>query len=432
MINRSKTLVHVFGVALALMTGCTSTQQIRLTSAPEGASVKVSADQRGPREFAVGETPVSYSFLFGQSPQYGPTMYNVEFSKPGFENKTLTIRGTERRNTLHAVLDREVVREIPQYVLIVSADRGYVLETRQVRAWIEDIEREGMAASSVVRLGDRQSVLGMSMSSDGQTLYFSLAEQIRDQQGRERTMANIRSVRAVGGGITQVTSGQWLDANPSTSPDGRFLVFNSNRITSDKPDLFRISTEKTGGIAVLRQTADGANYQPSVAKNGFLAFTFMPRYRGGAQGTRQIWSLGGDNEYPTQLRAGTMPAASPNGDMIAYIGDDQQLWVMPSSGQNPVQLTSEAINKQGKQNPSWSPDGKYIVFASDVGRDSQDVPNYDIWIIASDGTGLRQLTTNGSEDNFPLVSPDGRHIYFVSNRGFKEGIWRIPFPTTQR
>ena len=245
-------------------------------------------------------------------------------------------------------------------------------------------------------------------------------------------MANIRSVRAVGGGITQVTSGQWLDANPSTSPDGRFLVFNSNRITSDKPDLFRISTEKTGGIAVLRQTADGANYQPSVSKNGFLAFTFMPRYRGGAQGTRQIWSLGGDNEYPTQLRAGTMPAASPNGDMIAYIGDDQQLWVMPSSGQNPVQLTSEAINKQGKQNPSWSPDGKYIVFASDVGRDSQDVPNYDIWIIASDGTGLRQLTTNGSEDNFPLVSPDGRHIYFVSNRGFKEGIWRIPFPTTQR
>ncbi len=32
---------------------------------------------------------------------------------------------------------------------------------------------------------------------------------------------------------------------------------------------------------------------------------------------------------------------------------------------------------------------------------------------------------------FARVSPDQKHIYFVSNRGFKEGIWRIPFPVSE-
>ncbi len=127
-----------------------------------------------------------------------------------------------------------------------------------------------------------------------------------------------------------------------------------------------------------------------------------------------------------------MSSVSPDGAQIAFIGDDSQLWVMPVSGQNPVQLTSEALNKEGKRNPSWSADGKHILFASDVGKDSRDVANYDIWIIGADGTGLRQLTTNGSIDDYPIASPDGKYIYFVSNRGFKDGIWRIPFPQPQK
>lgn len=419
---------------LVFIASCASTKQvsIMLNSVPDHAAVKVSADQKGPRDFTIGETPVKYAFLLAESPEHGPTMYNIEFSRPGYEPKTITIKSDEQRSSIQVTLDREVVKEVPRYVLVVSAEKGYTLETRNVRAWIEDIEREGMAASSVVRLAEKQSVLGLTMSPDGRALYFSLAEPVQDAKGKEKVMANIRSVRAIGGGITQVTSGQWLDANPSCSSEGKYLLFNSNRIQSDKPDLFRIMTEKTGGIGVIRQTAEGANYQPSIASNGLIAFTFLPKYRGGMEGTRQIWTIGGENEFPTQLRAGHMPAASPDGKHIAFIGDDRQLWVMPAGGQNPVQLTVEAVNIDGKKNPTWSPDGQHIVFASDVGKDNRDVANYDIWIMKMDGTGLRQLTTNGSEDDYPVVSPDQKHIYFVSNRGFKEGIWRIPFPISPK
>lgn len=421
--------VVLAGLALA---GCTTSREITLNSMPDGAQVTVTADQKGPKDFPVGETPVRHSFLFGNTAEHGPTLYNAKFSKEGYETKTVSIDAGGARETITVRLEKEKVKEVPRHVLVVSGDQGYTIETRKVRAWVEDIEREGMAASSVVRLGKNQSVVGLTLAPDGEMLYFALAERIRDAKGRKKVMANLRAVRTTGGGITKVTSGQWLDANPACSADGKYIYFNSNRFQTNKPDIFRISTEKTGGIAVIRQTAEGANYQPSIGGNGLMAYTYLPKYHGGLEGERQIWSIGGDNQYPTQLRVGTMPAVSPDGAKIAFIGSDNQLWVMPVSGQNPVQLTSGDVKVKGKKNPSWSPDGEYIVFSSDRGRDSRDVANYDIWIIRADGTGLRQLTTNGSEDDYPVVSPDGTFIYFVSNRGFKEGIWRIPFPKSQQ
>jgi Tol biopolymer transport system component len=340
----------------------------------------------------------------------------------------VVVKRDETAAAIDVILDREMVRDVEKLVVVVSDERGYTLERRTVRAWVEDIEREGLAASNLVRIGDNQSVLGMTVAPDGNVLYFALGEQVKDERGRERMVANLRAITATGGGLTQVTSGQWLDASPTVSSDGQFLVFNSNRIQLDRPDIFRISTAKTGGIAVLRQTSDGANYQPSTAAGGVIAFTYKPRYQGRSSGEAQIWTLGGEAGYPTQLRGGSMPAVSPSGREIAFVGDDKQLWVMPVGGQNPVQLTSDAIGKDGKRNPAWSPDGRYIVFASDVGRDGRNVANYDIWLIPARGGVPQQLTTNGSDDDFPVVSPDRKHIYFVSNRGFREGIWRIPFP----
>lgn len=426
----------------ALISGCGVVYRtVEFNADPGHAKVTVTSDL-GDKTYRNAEMPLKHPFPFGDNPSEGPSMYTAEIHLQGYEPETVTFtkdseqydpgaitmnKKPKDEREFHVKLKREVVREIVKLVPVISEEVGYTIEPRTVRSWVEDIEREAMAASSIVKLGDLQSIAGMSISADGNTLVFSLAEEVKDEVGNEKRVASMRSIQVGGGGLTQITSGQWLDTFPTLSPDG-YLLFCSNRLRKNSADIFRISTQQTGAIAVIRQTSEGINYQPSVASNGVIAFTYKPIYRGKLSGSEQVWSLGGENQYPTQLREGSMPAISPDGTQIAYIGPGKQLWKVPINGQNPVQLTSTPIQKDGKKHPAWSPDGKYILYASDVGKDSKDEANYDIWMIREDGTNTRQLTTNGSVDDFPVVSPDRKYIYFVSNRGFKEGIWRIPFP----
>ncbi len=421
---------HVRLIALALLImlafGCAKNVLVSLDSNPQGAEVISTADKKGPQKFLLGNTPLQHRFVFAKN---GPTVYNLEFVLPGYETKTISLNEKSALSGEPVKLDKEVVREIQKYVVEVSEELGYTIQPKRVRAWIHDIEREGMVASKLVQLNENQSITGMTCSPDGSHLYFSLAEAALDDDNVEKITANIRAINTSGGGMIEVTSGLWLDTNPNCTKDGHYIIFNSNRFQPKKPDLFRISTDKTSGISVIRQTSEGASYEPSAHTSDFMAYTFRPIYNGKFSNEAQIWTLGGENIYPTQLKNGEMPAVSPNGKEIAFVGNDGQLWKMPINAQNPVQLTNEPVNIEGKKYPSWSPDGRYILFASDVGKDDKSVANYDIWMIPAEGGGPIQLTTNGSEDLFPLVSPDGKYIYFVSNRGYKEGIWRIMFPT---
>ena len=67
----------------------------------------------------------------------------------------------------------------------------------------------------------------------------------------------------------------------------------------------------------------------------------------------------------------------------------------------------EVINNS---HPSWSPDGKQIVFHSD--RDG----NQEIYLMNADGSNIRRLTNNPSIDRGPFWSPDGKKIGFHSDR----------------
>ena len=59
--------------------------------------------------------------------------------------------------------------------------------------------------------------------------------------------------------------------------------------------------------------------------------------------------------------------------------------------------------------PFWSPDGKQVVFQSDR------TGVFEIYIVNTDGSGLRRITRQKEPDETPVWSPDGRKIAFVSN-----------------
>lgn len=88
-----------------------------------------------------------------------------------------------------------------------------------------------------------------------------------------------------------------------------------------------------------------------------------------------------------------------------------EIWVMRADGTGKRQVTSN-----GKANfaPFFHPDGKRIVFASNM--DDPKGRNFDIYIINVDGSGQERVTMNETFDGFPMFSRNGKRIVFSSNR----------------
>ncbi|MCU0913979.1 MAG: S9 family peptidase [Planctomycetes bacterium] len=75
--------------------------------------------------------------------------------------------------------------------------------------------------------------------------------------------------------------------------------------------------------------------------------------------------------------------------------------------------------------PQVSPDGKLVAFV--VRRTDLDANTgrTDLWLVATDGTGLRRLTSAPEADTNPRWAPDGRTIWFLSSRAGSSQVWRI-------
>jgi len=65
--------------------------------------------------------------------------------------------------------------------------------------------------------------------------------------------------------------------------------------------------------------------------------------------------------------------------------------------------------------PSFSPDGKWIVFTSE--RDTEGTGQADIWRVHPDGSGLERLTSDPAMEDAGVLSPDGNRLAYVSTKG---------------
>ena len=74
-------------------------------------------------------------------------------------------------------------------------------------------------------------------------------------------------------------------------------------------------------------------------------------------------------------------------------------------------------------NPSWSPDGRQLVFQSERTGTSQ------LYVIGADGTGERRLTWSGADDTHPAWSPDGRADRVRLQSGRRTGTSTSSVPT---
>lgn len=74
--------------------------------------------------------------------------------------------------------------------------------------------------------------------------------------------------------------------------------------------------------------------------------------------------------------------------------------------------------REFEQHPSWSPDGKQILFTM-----GEVMTNFDVWVMNADGSGRTRLTEHPERDADAAWSPDGASIAFVSQRDGDVSIW---------
>ncbi len=113
---------------------------------------------------------------------------------------------------------------------------------------------------------------------------------------------------------------------------------------------------------------------------------------------------------------------SAQGDAMVFtsLRDDDipQVWLRGGDGS----FTEITRNVSAVQHPVLSPDGRRIAFAASA-KGGAGTP-HDIWVVNSDGSGLRRVTDSKADNTWPTWSPDGTSIAFSGNRG-SDGSWQI-------
>ena len=199
----------------------------------------------------------------------------------------------------------------------------------------------------------------------------------------------------------RVTSGGAWDRAPAWTPDGKAIVFSSDRSGGDF-DLWRVAVGPADGALaepVRITTTRSQEGEPSLAPNGSIVFV---RGRGAGADLWLRTPRGEERQLTRGAGAERWPAVSPDGKRVAYSAMREgatRIHVIDIGGGNDRVLLPE----QAGEFPRWSPDGKRIAFTSGG-------PRPGVWMVDAEGRSAELVTARRAS---PAWLPDAKRLVLV-------------------
>lgn len=207
---------------------------------------------------------------------------------------------------------------------------------------------------------------------------------------------------------------------PAVSPDNSKLAFESFGKYGMRIRVYSLTSHRY----VSFHEPEGQAWSPAWAPSGQqLAYSLA------SDGNPDIFTCNANGAGLKRLTAflgpNTQPVWNPKtGTQIAWVSGMTklpQIYIMDSDGSNVSRMTDGGY----AVSPTWSPNGQFLSFAWDRHYGPGAPGGEDIYIMDIASRRWEQLTHGDGINDFPSWSPDGRHIVFQRKIGNSTNIWSM-------
>jgi Tol biopolymer transport system component len=366
-------------------------------------------------------TPLTQGMAVDGQPRFSPDGSQVVFTSDRSGGEGVWIISVDKSDTTQVTTGKDTKYDSPEW----TPDGEYIVVTRGTKLHMYHVD--GGSGQQLIEEPGNLRTMGAAFGENETEIWFG------QRTGSWQYNTDLPDYQLAvydreTGETSTRTSNVGSAFRPTLSPDGRWLVYGTR---FDQQTGLRIRDLEDGSERWLAYPVQRDDQESRATLDAYPGMTFTPdsdaliAYYGGG-----LWRIDIESgeqasipftanvvqhmaprvwfDYPIEdtptfvVKQINEPAASPSADRVAFVAMDR-LWVMTYPDGEPQRIDDREIVQM---NPSWSPDGSSIVYAT-----WSDADGGQIWRVSADGGTPTQLTSDPALYTNPVWAPNDRIVY---------------------